>query len=59
MIEQFIYMSLICEETPNSVKLGMSKLTSGILEQIREGQRSDLSLIDHLTLINQGNIGDF
>ncbi|KAI5446460.1 hypothetical protein KIW84_014333 [Lathyrus oleraceus] len=46
-------------ETPNSVKFGMLKLTSGILEEIGEGQRSDLSLIDRLTLINQGNECDF
>lgn len=55
LIEQFRYMSLGCEETPNNMKLGMLKLTSGILEEIREGQKSDLGLVDHLTLINQGN----
>lgn len=49
----------MCEGTPNSVKLGMLKLTCGILEEIREGQRSDLILIYRLTLINQGNKGDF
>ncbi|XP_050908927.1 uncharacterized protein LOC127122669 [Lathyrus oleraceus] len=59
LIEQFRDMSLVCEETPNSVKLGMLKLTSGILEEIRESQKSDLSLVDCLTLINQGNGGDF
>ena len=32
MIEQFRDMSLVCEETPDSVKLGMLKLTSGIIE---------------------------
>lgn len=42
MIEKFRDMSLVCEETPNSVKLGILKLTSGILEEIREGQRYDL-----------------
>lgn len=35
-------MSLVCEETHNSVKLGMLKLTSGILEEIKEGQITDL-----------------
>ena len=34
LIEQFRDMSLVCEETLNSVKLGMFKLTSGILEEI-------------------------
>ncbi|KAI5405994.1 hypothetical protein KIW84_052663 [Lathyrus oleraceus] len=53
LIEQFRDMSLVCEETPNSVKLGMLKLTSGILEEIRGSQKSDLGLVDRLTLINQ------
>ena len=34
LIEQFRDMSLVCEETPDSVKLGMLKLTSGIIEEI-------------------------
>ena len=37
----------------------MLKLTSGILDEIREGQKSDLILVDRLTLINQGLGGDF
>ena len=59
MIKQFRDMSFMCEETPKSVKLGMLKLASGILEEIREGQKSDLKLVDQLTLINQGNRGEF
>ena len=47
-------MSLVCVETPDSVKFGMLKLTSGIIEEIREGQKFDLKLVDQLTLINQG-----
>lgn len=35
LIEQFRDLSLVCENTPNSVKLGMLKLTSGILDAIR------------------------
>lgn len=38
---------------PNSVKLGMLELTSGILKEIREGQKVDLGLIDWIVLINQ------
>ena len=49
----------ICEMTPNNVKLGMLKLTSGIIKEIREDQKSDLGLVDRITLINQGNKGDF
>lgn len=52
-------MSLVCEETPNNVKLGMLKLTSGIHEEIIEGQKIDLGLIDRLELINQRKGGDF
>lgn len=47
-------MSLACEETPNSVKLYMLKLTDGILEEIIEGHKINLGLIDRLMLINQG-----
>lgn len=32
LIEQFRDMSLVCEKTPYSVKLGMLKLTSSILK---------------------------
>lgn len=59
LIEQFRDMSLVCEKTHNNVKLGMLKLTTGILEEIRKGQKVNLGLIDLLVLINQGKIGDF
>ena len=59
MIEQFRDMSLVCEETPDSVKLGMLKLTSGIIEEIREDRNYDLKLVDQLTLTNQGDGGEF
>src|SRR3954463_751465 len=59
LIEQFRDLSLVCEGTLTSVKLGMLKLTSGILEEIREGQKSDVSFVDKLTLINQGRGGEF
>ena len=35
LIEQFLDLSLVCELTPKSVKLGMLKLTSNILEVIK------------------------
>lgn len=57
--EQFRSMSLLCEETPISVKLGMMKFTSGILHETREGQMIDLRLIHRLVLINWGENGDF
>ena len=37
----------------------MLKLTSDIIEEIRESQKHDPSLVDWLLLINQGNGGEF
>ena len=59
LIEKFRDMSLVCQDTPKSVKLGMLKLTSNILDEIREGQKADVLLVDKLTLVNQGQGGDF
>lgn len=50
---------MLCERTPNSVKLGILKLTSSILEEIREIQKSNLRLIDRLVLFNQDKLDDF
>jgi hypothetical protein len=44
LIEQFRDPSLVYEVTPSSVKLGMLKITSDVLDEIREGQKSDLKL---------------
>lgn len=59
LIEQFRDMSLLCEVSADSVKLGMLRLTSGILEDIRNGQKVDATLVGHITMVNQGNGGDF
>ena len=59
LVEQFRGLSLVCDKTPDSVKLCMLKLTNHVLDEIRVGQKSDLKLIDQLTLINQGNGGEF
>ncbi|XP_050920509.1 uncharacterized protein LOC127138155 [Lathyrus oleraceus] len=53
------YCRRVLQGTSNSVKLGILKLISGILEEIRECQKIDLGLIDRLMLINQGEGGDF
>ena len=37
----------------------MLKLTSGILEEIRENQKFDMGLVDRIVLINQDKKGDF
>ena len=59
LIEQFRDLSLVCETTPHSVKLGMLKLTNDFLDKVKEGQRGDLSLVNRLALINQGKETDF
>jgi len=45
---------LVCELTPESVRLGMLKRTSNILEHIKVGQKEDLELVDRVVLVNQG-----
>ena len=50
---------MVCELTPESVKLGMLKLTSNILEEIKKGQKEDLELMDRVVLVNQGKGVDF
>jgi len=59
LIEQFRDLSLVSELTPDGVRLGMLKLTSNILEEIKNGQKEDLELVDRVVLINQGKGGDF
>jgi len=59
LIEQFRDLSLVCELTPGSVKLGMLKLTSNILEEIKVGQKEGLELVDRMVLVKQGKGVDF
>src|ERR1051325_5066478 len=59
LLEKFRDLSLVCKVTSSCVKLGMLKLTSNILDEIQEGQKSNLVLVDKLTLINQDRGGDF
>ena len=59
LIEQFRDLSLGSELTPDGVRLEMSKLTSNILEEIKNGQKEDLELVDRVVLVNQGKGGDF
>jgi len=49
----------VSELTACSVKLGMLKLTSNILEEIIEGRKMDLYLVDWIVSVNQGNEVDF
>jgi len=59
LIEQFRDLSLVCELTPGSVKLGMLKLTSNILDEIKVGQKEDLERVDRVVLVKQGKGVDF
>lgn len=59
LIEQFRDLSLVSELTSDGVRLGMLKLTSNILEEIENGQKEDLKLVDRVVLVNQGKGRDF
>jgi len=48
-----------CELTLESVMLGMLKLTSNILEEIKVGQKEDLELVDRVVLVKQVKGVDF
>lgn len=48
LIEQSRDLSLVCERTRNNVRLGMLKLTNGILEEIIEGHKIDLGFVVRL-----------
>ncbi|MCI44842.1 hypothetical protein A2U01_0066081, partial [Trifolium medium] len=59
LIEEFRDLSLVCEVTPRSVKLGMLKLTNPFLEEIKECHKRDQKLMEKLALINEGKEVDF
>ena len=58
-IEQFRDLSLVSELTPDGLPLGMLKLTSNILEEIKNGTKEDLELVDRVVLVNQGKGVEF
>ncbi|XP_073223476.1 uncharacterized protein [Cicer arietinum] len=59
LLEQFRDLSLVCEVTLESIKLGMLKVTSGLLEGIEKNQKLDLYVLDKLQSIGQGREPDF
>ncbi|GAU34562.1 hypothetical protein TSUD_29080 [Trifolium subterraneum] len=59
LIEEFRDLSLVCEVTSNSVKLGMLKLTNPFLEKIRECQKEDEKLMKRVALVIEGQENDF
>ncbi|MCI60006.1 hypothetical protein A2U01_0081261, partial [Trifolium medium] len=54
LIEEFRDLSLVCEVTSTSVKLGMLKLTNPFLENIKECQKTDERLMKRIMLIEEG-----
>ena len=46
LIEQFRDLSMVCETTSESVKLGMLKINNDFLDVIKENQRLDVKLVD-------------
>ena len=59
LIEQFRDLSLVSELTPDGARLSMLKMTCNILEEIKNGQKEDLELVDRVLLVNQGKGVDF
>ncbi|MCI52390.1 polynucleotidyl transferase ribonuclease H fold, partial [Trifolium medium] len=59
LIEEFRDLSLVCEVTPRSVRLGMLKLTNPFLEEVKECQKRDQKLMEKLVLIKEGKEVDF
>ena len=59
LIEQFRDMSLVCETTPQSVKLGMLKINNDFLDKIKEAQKLDVKLVDPMVGIDQSKNSDF
>ena len=59
LLEQFRDMSLACEITSSSIKLGMLRVTSELLSEIREGQKFDPFLSAQLKSIVAGRESSF
>ena len=59
LLEQFRDLSLACEVTPNSVRLGTLRITSELLGDIREGQKTDPFLRNQLEAIESGRDSSF
>ncbi|MCI49935.1 hypothetical protein A2U01_0071179, partial [Trifolium medium] len=59
LIEEFRDLSLVCEVTPRSVRLGMLKLTNPFLEEIKECQKRDQKLTEKLVPSSEGKENDF
>ncbi|MCI70004.1 hypothetical protein A2U01_0091267, partial [Trifolium medium] len=54
LIEEFRDLSLVCQRTMRSIKLGMLRLTNDFLEEVVEKHKTDAKLLRYKTLIEQG-----
>lgn len=59
LIEQFRDLSLVCEVTPKSVKLGMLKINNDFMEDIKEAQKNDMKVVDLIVGIDKAENSDF
>lgn len=59
LLEQFRDLSLVCEVSPQSVKLGMLKINNEFLDSIKEAQKVDVKLVDLMFGNNQTEDSDF
>ncbi|XP_058784519.1 uncharacterized protein LOC131659328 [Vicia villosa] len=59
LVKQFRDMSLVCEVTPKSVRLGMLKINNDFLDSIKEAQKLDVKLVDSMVGIDQYENNDF
>jgi len=59
LLEQFRDLSLVCELSPQSVKLGMLKIDSEFLNSIKEAQKVDVKFVDLMIGNNQTEDSDF
>ncbi|KEH16051.1 hypothetical protein MTR_0358s0010 [Medicago truncatula] len=58
LLEQFRDLSLVCEMSSKSVKLGMLKIDSVFLKSIKEAQKVDVKFVDFLVASNQTEDSD-
>jgi len=59
LLKQFKDLSLVCEMSSQSVKLGMLKIDSEFLNIIKEAQKTDVKLVDLMVGNNQTEDSDF
>jgi len=59
LLEQFRDLSLVCELSPQSMKLGMLQINSEFLKSIKEAQKVDVKFVDLIVGNNQTKDNDF